>query len=753
MKFARCTLLLVAALLPCQAAPDARPLPDQFRNPDVAMRPYVLWWLNGELTREKIDYLLDHIRNTDGFGGVAPLTLARRKPPTNPPYLSQDWIGMYRQIIESGKKNHLGFMYYDDCDFPSGVAGGLTKEKFPGDMERFLWQGKSEKSQGAGPVTVLAPEQKISCALAKDPRTNTFVDVTDKVKTTVLPTAEQKDFSCQPATSQNVNTIRGFLKQKIEWTAPDKDWILYVYSCPVNGETAKLNYLSPRAVKDFMSLTYDVMDKALKNDDFFGTACKSTFYDDLSMYSTPGGSSWSDEVDERFEKTYGASPRLYYPSLFYEDESSEADARRSMLLKTRSEQLSETYPRMIQEWCDRHGMNASGHPAGAYETSPLYTCGDVIVFYKHQNEVLFDYVHSKNQGLNGFKAATAAAINYDKQIVNCEIYGNFHPDKDNDGLMLYRGAIDAYTRGANHLVVHGSWLDENNVRPIPEISWRNPRLGKDLPAYTTWAARVETILRQGKHQADIAVLYPIRTLEAHHRFQYWGDARSGVAEYPELPHADYLKVGAILTNDLKSDFHFLHPDVLEQKCSVADRVLALETGNRQEFKALILPKCEYMSLGTMKKIREFADKGGLVIATGKLPSKSDNPAVPDAEIEKISREVFGGMGGIFLENSSAENLRKALDSKNATYNVRGTCNLGREVNCQHRELDGRHFYFTGNAGDQKADLHLEISGSGKWSVWNPHTGDIEPVHPKQDGNKALFDLVLDPGQARFLVRE
>ena len=51
---------------------------------------------------------------------------------------------------------------------------------------------------------------------------------------------------------------------------------------------------------------------------------------------------------------------------------------------------------------------------------------------------------------------------------------------------------------------------------VPEISWRNPEIGPELPRFNRWAARCETLLRGGRHVADIGVLYPIADLSARY---------------------------------------------------------------------------------------------------------------------------------------------------------------------------------------------------------------------------------------------
>ncbi len=63
---------------------------------------------------------------------------------------------------------------------------------------------------------------------------------------------------------------------------------------------------------------------------------------------------------------------------------------------------------------------------------------------------------------------------------------------------------------------------------------------------------------EGRTVADIALLYPIETLQAGHYLDGGGLLRRGV----KLPGTDYIRVAAMLSDTLARDFTYLHPEVL-----------------------------------------------------------------------------------------------------------------------------------------------------------------------------------------------
>lgn len=769
---------IVAAFAATLFAGENANLEKSFKFPEDKYRAYTLWWLNGNADAETVKEHLKKIKK-DGFGGVAPLSFHYRKPATSPAYLTPEWFAMYSNIVETCRELNMQMMFYDDCDFPSGRAGGLMKEKFPEDLLKYLWQGKALVKNGE--ASILAPEGVLEYACAYNPKSKTFEDITNSVEFIDAP---ENEWAHSPQKFGNVKRApeENYYKKKIVWKNASDGKTLCAYVRARVPGTHIMDWLSPEAMKKFMSLTYDKMADAFDNKKVWGDVVKSTFFDDLSYFFPLNCSTWSISVPQRFRDKFGAGPEKFYPYLFSENDfdSPEAGAARIMIFSTRDEIFSEVFPGISQAWCTPRGMTAAGHPSETYALEPLQFNGDPILFYKHSDAILMDSIHRKDYAVKGTKIPASAAVNFDKDTVYCETYGNFQPAEENDALMLYRAAIDVYTRGVTSMIAHGTWLDSTKVAIVPEISWRNPKMAEELPAYNLWVARVQSILQGSRNAADIAIFYPIRTLQAHYKFKI-----KNIVPMPpnlvELPYADYFKLGSIITDELKSAFHFIHPETFNKKISIIlppnlakpfliseekkTAELRLE-GNLhwQNFTTLILPKCEYMNLEEMEKILAFHNAGGLIIATGMLPSKSATIGVDNSKIAEISKKIFNGKG-VFIENPDAQNLMEALKkhgklpeyfSQNAT--------LREDIACIHRQKDGRDFYFIGNASKEKGSVKMKIlsfrnSETDKrpeWQIWNPHTGDISPAQAQYEKinnlEYAVFDIHLEAGRSIFISK-
>ncbi len=761
---------VLCCVLSCAAATDSAGVPGpiidalrkHFPEPPKGSGTTTLWWLNGKLTKDEIRAQLLALRDRDGFGGVAPLTLFRMKPPTEPAYLTNEYFEMYGCILDTAKQLGMKVVFYDDCDFPSGTAGNQMAKQYPDDLMKYLAR-RTATVQGPGEAVLPVPPGKLMSVVAKSLDTGEWRVVTTDAK-----------FS-QSAAQQKTPTEDTAV---IRWTSPAGRWELQAYVCATAPENRPgrrfVDCLDPQAMEKFISLTYERF--ARKFPKHFGSTIRMTFFDDLATYHAPDCLLWTPKYNDAFQSRYGRSPEALYPAL-WEDIGRDTEAARASLYGLRNEMFAAGYPRAVQAWCNRRGMTCSGHPAGAYRANPLQTSGDSILFYKYQGTPLTDYIHYWGHGIDGFKVPASAAYNFDRPLLVCEIYGNFHQKMPNDGKMLYRAGMEVYARGINYLLPHGTWWDPAKMRIVPEISWRNPKIGPELPRYNRWAGRCESLLRAGRHVADIGVLYPIDDLAARYHV---GLLPMTHGKDP-VPGSDYYDISRLLTGEIRRDFTFLHPEVLDQRCRVDKNELVLDNRvNWERYRVVILPACRTIRVSNLKKIRDFLNGGGKVIATTCLPEKSAEFG-GDAEVQRLAREMFGPSGkGVFLPDPNETTLQQTLDGLDLAWDVSITNATdiprnyrkaytqdhvkkipdayeggNREFAYLHRSVGNAEVYFFANASGLTVSAELQVRGQLKLETWNPHTGKIQPLESTSamDHGQPMtrFDLSLAPIRSVFVV--
>ncbi len=587
----------------------------------VPLKGQPLWHTNGELTDEIIREIFEKGKE-NGFGGITFLPLTK----TTPKYLSDEYLTQYGKALDLADQLGMKVVYYDDLDFPSGSAGWRLKEKFPEAtikrLDKVEWEVEgpakfAEKS--TIPLSDKAlygnPAGALQAAVAMNVKSKARVNIRDHV-------AEDGSVS---------------------WDVPEGKWKIMLFVC-VADKKGVVDYMSPDAVKKFFSLTYDVFYGKFK--EHFGTTITSIFFDDITNTQTEGSRNWALEFNDKFRELFGTDPDLFYPALFYAI-GDETPTARYQLWTTRNKLFADGYPGMVKKWRVERNLDviATGHPQGPYVIQPIDMCSDAMDVQKGSDAVLFDSIHYYGHGRDGFKLPTSAAFNYDFPLCYVEIYGNYR-EKSFDKNMMLRAAMEIYARGGNVMLPHGVWSDPATVYIPPEISWRNPKLEGFLPSYGEYVSRCSLLLQGGRHVADIAVLYPIDNLKAYWHFPYGfidTDYPNGVL-LPE--ETDYLWIGSLLTSRIWRDFTFIHPFVLNEKCSVVKRedgktVLRLNNdSNWEEFETVVIPGADVISLVNLQKIVEFFDAGGRVIGTTRMPTLAAEGPVYNKEVQRLIQHIF-----------------------------------------------------------------------------------------------------------------
>jgi hypothetical protein len=324
------------------------------------------------------------------------------------------------------------------------------------------------------------------------------------------------------------------------------------------------------------------------------------------------------------------------------------------------------------------------------------------------------------------------------------------------------------------------------------------------PQLDRFVGRMSYLLRHGRHVADVAMLYPIASMQSAYYFAsppssnrpgssptfYW--ALEGGLIPPEL---DYMDLGEMLFRGLRVDYTYLHPEVLTGRTVIGKGLLTLDNKeNREEFRVLMVPGGDTISADAARRILEFYRGGGTVIAIHKLPTKSAEFR-RDGEVREMVGEVFG-----FPERDpvTAEIRPVVDDFKNyfANHNASGgrsyflpqpdiklvnavlkeavpvrdvdilqppmwPVKLGPEYDGAltyiHKVKDGKDIYFFANSRDTAVDTKVVLRGAKKLAIWNPHTGERLPAESTQSeqGGQTVTTvrLVLDAVKAVFFVQE
>ena len=708
--------------------------PSEFKTPPTKFRPDPLWfWNNTDITKEGIDAQMPGFLENCGYGGLAILPFG---PNLTPKYLTEEYFERYKYAVEKAAELGLTLSLYDEYGFPSGSGGAINADGVPRFRNRFpnLTMKRLDKieEETRGGATYVSPVSK-----------------TGQLMAAVAMNADTKE---------RIDLSGNITEETIVWKVPEGNWKIMQFVC-VADDDPNMDYLSEEAAKAYISMTHEAYYKRMP--EFFGTTITSTFFDEPTLYRAQARC-WTPTFNETYIKKYGSSPALYYPALWY-DIGPETQAARNALFGLRAELYAAAYPKAVSEWSKAHGIVATGHQDNEEIENPVGTSADLMKCFKYQDVPGIDKIGGDRPAEKFYKIVSSAAYNWDHSLVMSETYGamgNIPWDT------LYNVAMDQYSTGINMLIPHAVWFNDRDVTFEPELSHRNRLYNQGLYEFNTFLARLNMLLRNDdRFVTDVAMLYPIETMQGEHYFDGPLGAYAGGVKIPDM---DYVQISQRLTNELGRDFQFLHPEVLQDACRVDKNGLTLaNTKQYNTFRTLIVPSSKTISVANLAKILTFFEAGGQVIFTTQLPVKSTEPNA-DAQVvalmDKLLPEKLRSSGEphtnpaggrvVFLAKPGADALRNALARPSETFDVEFPEGIV-PMRYIHKERAGKDIYYFANLNGKAFDSAVALRGKKRYELWNPHTGEVTALQPeyakKGKDRVSLVRLRVEPSQSVFLV--
>jgi hypothetical protein len=296
------------------------------------------------------------------------------------------------------------------------------------------------------------------------------------------------------------------------------------------------------------------------------------------------------------------------------------------------------------------------------------------------------------------------------------------------------------------------------------------------------------MLHGGARVSDVALLWPITAIQAESYINR--DKNSGLTTANWLPpHVCHHVLSNLLTNELRRDFTFVHPEDLHNgKITAEGAELKLNnTENIQHYKVLLMPGGEVISVKTLQAVKSYYDGGGKIIAVESLPVRSAEFGQDEAVVSLVHAifgasgipgkdiEVSNAQGGkaVYICTADKENLKTAFaqiglqpdvafddsripEVKTFTHPHDPALYRMGYVNYIHKQKEGKEIYFFTNSTDHPLATTVRLRGDVRPEWWDPYTGKIETVskyeHVRENGEiYTQFDLSLPEVSSIFVV--
>lgn len=680
-----------------------------------------------EVTREEIFEQFKNFKEKDLYAGVM-IVLWKVDS-----YMSEEYFKKYEYALQAAKEIDLHIIIWDENGFPSGYANSelerehvhLTAKRL--DMIEFNLNHNDTLHQQIDLNTFVG-------AVSMNMHSFERLDISQCVQNGVLTwTSSQDDVKVMIFNCVKANQMNGFYQA-----------------------SSIVDYLDNQAVSKFIEITHQRYYDRFP--EYFGNVIKYAFYDEPAFWHVDGGRIWTKAFNRKFIEKYNFNPITLYPAMWY-DIGQDTYYARDILFGFRADLYAKEYVGTLAKWCKEHHISLTGHMDQEEIVNPVPISGDLMKVFEHQDVPGVDEIGYYGRGSKAYKLVSSAANNYDKPLVMCEVFGAMGEDMDEAVLM--KEAMDEYAKGINFMVPHGTWycnIPERIIFP-PELSYRSKKFASSLRNYNEYVRRCSALLQGGRHVADIAVVYPITDLQSHY---YFSDKKA--YEGGEIPvYSDYMDIGELLSLSIRKDFTYIHPNVLNEKCSVKNGKLFMNNKtNFEQFSVIIVPCMEVISIKNIEKIKEFYDNGGAIIFSHISPKKVVEQNCDDKvnEIIKqmLSNDNTGKGRAYMMPECSEQSLNKALNHVFNNFDVDITMDNVLEngyFSYIHKVKNNIDIYFFANSSETSICTEILLKGELCPILLDPHTGKEAPanyehiMHNIQAYTK--INISLEPVRSIFVL--
>ena len=528
-------------------------------------------------------------------------------------FVTDGWWDDMRLIFDECKKLGMDAWILDDKYFPTGYCNGAIPKKYPHLGKRaiterhmdicgpikdgaVIYEGWAEEDKGDELLAIIA----CRCEGPGQDLAGECFDITDDLHDGIV----------------TVNLPEGIWR------------VFFIFERPEND--GRVDFTNPESAGVMFSEIYEAHYENLK--EYFGAPFKGFFSDepfilDRSNLPTRGESNskgkypWNSYIRAEMEEKYGNSWRVHLPSLWF-TMNVVSPSYRVAYMNAVSGLYKSCFGDKIGAWCRERGISYVGHIVEDHNQHTNMNSGghyfraldgqdmggiDVVLHQVvpgmtyHPNSCNCWYDIADPDFFHFSLAKLAASHSHIQEEKHgramCEIYGAYGWA---EGLKMMKWLTDhMLVRGINNFVPHAfSAKFPDEVPPQFTGAGHNPQ-EKQFRLLMEYMNRVSTIMSDGVHRADCAILY--------HAEAEWS---GGKYMYFYTP-AKNLTLGHI-------DFDIISADYLE-KAEVEDGRLSL---CRETYPRIIVPMSEYLPKAVVKKLMKVSDAGVDVVFLDKITKKT-----------------------------------------------------------------------------------------------------------------------------------
>ena len=669
---------------------------NEFYSPANAYRMnWVSYGFNNTF-RAQVDALL-----AQGYGGIV------SNVNFNANYLKDEAeFSLLRDTYLYGKENGMTLWIYDEYQWPSGSAFGQVLDTNTSWRATGIEHIQIALDAAKGSYSLREYDIALKLATLKAGG-NTYVLDTDGASLKFDMTGEIKGECLLDLYVLRYNDQR-------EQDRTDFNTLYHV------------DTLRPDSVARFIALTHQHYKDAFGND---FSMVQAFFTDEPSQGNRDQENYivWTEGLEQKFREKYGYELEL---PLLFEGRDDKAQRMRIHYYSLVAELFKTSYIDQIEAWCAQNGVSSSGHllfeenmndHVETYGGDFMQIIGGmaipgVDILWVHPNQLLSECYIGNHMGIRFVVSAarnagkTDVMIEYNPSAVATDDFKNDKMGASIGGITLTR------LFGTNIYNVINPQRDYT-VDQINELN--------------TYIGRLNTMLDGTIEAGDLAIFYPIATIQAYHNAD---DVHSSA-------YGNGTEAVEINTNYTSLCLELLQRQVLytviddQSICAAtvtADGRLVIGNGS---YRTLVLAYGEYISAEAAQKLAFFKNNGGTVVFVGtaydeyKATFEGDNEHVSAAMAQLADCDQFASnVAGTRIAKLASKTIKlKALDGTTSKSVLYG----------EFFDADHDIFYYANSSEfDATAQAEFTDGYDGAYTVYYPYTGNIV----SGSGNRVEFDL-------------
>jgi hypothetical protein len=346
--------------------------------------------------------------------------------------------------------------------------------------------------------------------------------------------------------------------------------------------------------------------------------------------------------------------------------------------------------------------------------------------------------------------AASAGHLFDHNVISSETWTWLHSPSFRATPLDIKAEADLhFLQGINQLVGHG-W--PYSPESAGEPGWRmyaagafnahNPWFAV-MPDLTAYLQRVSYALRLGKPANDVALLLP--------NDDVWATFVGGIQKNrPPTSALGFDESGSNVTID-ESLPRFLKSDVIPQILDAGFNIDFIDADAIDTvgipYKVLVLPGVDRLPPQTYEKILDFAQHGGIVIATRRLPATApglSHASEVSSRVQVLSEKLFHGE--IPTAHFVPDEHRLGVQLGQWTHPDFVTTPSTPEIGFIHRHLDTGDLYFIANTSNRPHVFQAAFRATAAHAeAWDPFTGKAAGL-----ADPTQVSLDLQPYESRIV---